>query len=128
VTPAPAAETQAANSTSTPEDPEKLFVMSGAYSLRNAAELRERLLNALDLNTPLMIDAGAAESVDLSTVQVLLAAQASAAGKGKELAILASAESPIVRLMADTGFLSAGGSALVPAVESWIISRSSKHD
>jgi anti-anti-sigma regulatory factor len=102
------------------------FSMAGAHSLRTAPDLREKILQAFAVNETLTVDAGEAESVDIGTIQVLLAAQKSAEAGGKTLCITASLDSPAVAFMMKTGFVNQSGHPLVSEVNNWVISGSSK--
>ena len=55
----------------------------GALTLAAAAEHRERLLRALDDNHAVVVDVRGAEDVDMTFIQLLVAAQKSAAYHGK---------------------------------------------
>nr|AUN37513.1 hypothetical protein [uncultured bacterium] len=59
--------------------------LAGALDIYSADALREALLQALRESSTVTLDLGAAESCDLVAVQLLCAAQRSAAAQGKPL-------------------------------------------
>ena len=102
-----------------------VITLEGVQTLGTAAGLRSTILQAIADRRTLTIDAGTADTVDIGTLQVLIAAQKSAAAQGQSLSILADANSPVVKMMRATGFLDSTGKALVPEIKTWTISGSS---
>ncbi len=66
----------------------------GPLTLANAAHNRERLRQAVDRNTSVVIDISETEDVDITFVQLAIAAQKSAAVSGKRIFIGADAANP----------------------------------
>lgn len=96
--------------------------LSGDLSLRNIVELRASLLQALAEHQSIAIDTAAVASVDVGTVQVLVAAARSAAATGRTLSLAADAAAPMGRALIRAGFFAEDGRPLVPTL-SWTITR-----
>jgi len=74
--------------------------LEGVCNIQQAAELRLRLLDALQPGQDLIIDGSAVEEVDTSIVQLLIAARAAARSQGR--ALRWQAASPGLRRCAET--------------------------
>jgi ABC-type transporter Mla MlaB component len=80
------------------------FVLGGALTLRTVEKIREDLLEMMQRHQALEIDCSAATEIDLSFVQLLLAARTSALSAGKTVA-LAHPASGILRDVLQRGGL-----------------------
>ena len=101
------------------------LTMTGIYSLSSAVSFREMIVQRLAAGQPLSIDAGAAESIDIGSLQVLIAAQRSADAKGQDLRIIAPEGTAISRLVRSAGFLHPDGQSVIPEVAKWLATRES---
>lgn len=97
--------------------------LSGDLSLRNIAELHQRLQQALAEHQAIAIDTGTVESVDVGTLQLLVAAAKSAAATGCSLSLAADAATPMGRALIRAGFFAESGRPLVASLSSWTITR-----
>ncbi|HEX2839739.1 Hpt domain-containing protein [Hyphomicrobium sp.] len=72
-----------------------MFVLrcEGSLTLAGAAESRARVLQALDHNQAVLVDISEIDDLDVTFVQIALAAQKSVAAKGKQIFIGAPADS-----------------------------------
>jgi ABC-type transporter Mla MlaB component len=84
-------------------------VLDGALTVRTAAIVRDRLLAALAEHALVRVDCSAAESIDLSVLQLLLAARRSAAAAGKHVGLTAPAAGTLRGALEQAGLLPAAG-------------------
>jgi anti-anti-sigma regulatory factor len=92
----------------TPELPEPGRVsLGGALTVRNAEEIRSRLLDALRQHPTVRIDCTAATDVDLSFIQLVLSARKSAAATGKCLSLTPPATDVLSDALVRAGLLGA---------------------
>lgn len=91
--------------------------LGGELGLRDADELREQLLDALHAHTSVEIDANKLTAIDMSIVQILIAADKMAKGGGRTFWISAQAEGPLASAISRAGLLSRSGQA--PFQVSW---------
>lgn len=77
-------------------------------TIAEAADLRLRLLAALEGGAPVVLDGGAVADVDAAGLQLLCAARRSAAARGVKLTLRGPRGGPLARA------LEAAGLALVP--------------
>jgi len=68
------------------------IALDGPLTIRTIADVRAALLEALAGHPAVQLDCTGAESVDLSFIQVVLAARLSAAQAGRQLALAAPAD------------------------------------
>jgi len=94
--------------------------LAGSLSLRDAARLAPELQQALAGPGPLVIDCTNLIDVDLSVVQLLVAAHKTAAAAGTPLRLLAPASGPLPALLRQAGFVSPDGRPLTPEGQFWI--------
>jgi anti-anti-sigma regulatory factor len=85
----------------------------GVLSVRGIEAARQRLLDALSRQPAVAVDCSAAEAVDLSFIQLLLAARLSAERAGKRLALVGPAPALQAALL-QAGFPAAGTEAADP--------------
>lgn len=94
------------------------LVFDGALGIRNIGAIHARLLQALAEQPALWIDCRAAESVDLSFVQLLLAARLCARRDGKTLQLAAPAGGALRTALARAGLWPAN--AAEPGDPFWV--------
>jgi ABC-type transporter Mla MlaB component len=82
-----------------------LVQLDGPLSVRSIAETRAILLEALANHDTVQVDCSAAESVDLSVIQLLLAARRGAGEDGKKLTMAAPATGVLRVALEQGGFL-----------------------
>jgi ABC-type transporter Mla MlaB component len=85
------------------------LVLNGALTVRNVVAVHSKILNALQNHAIVEIDCDAATEIDLSFIQLLLAARKSAASRGKSLSLARPASGGLRDALARGG--------LLPAVE-----------
>ena len=85
-------------------------LLDGALTVRNIANVRDILLAALADHQVVRVDCRAADAVDLSGIQLLLAAHRSAIQAGKQLVLAAPADGLLRAALQQGGFLGAAGS------------------
>lgn len=81
--------------------------LSGALTLKRAAELRDTLLASLASHQHIILDLDADADADVSFVQLVLAAQASARAGGKEIRLKVPSAGPLRDVLERGGFLAA---------------------
>lgn len=62
--------------------------LSGSVDIASAAELKRDLMDALEGDSAIRIDLGGLEDIDVTVIQLLLAAQHQAAAAGREFRIV----------------------------------------
>jgi ABC-type transporter Mla MlaB component len=83
------------------------FVVDGSLTLRTIETTRTQLLELMELHPSLEVDCSAASEIDLSFVQLLLSARASAQSAGKALALSQPASGVLRDVLERGGFLGA---------------------
>lgn len=81
---------------------------SGSATLRQADDLADRLKEALSAGDRIDIDCGGLEEVDVSFIQLLIAARKSALASGKDLTLSAPAGGCLLAALTAAGLASAG--------------------
>lgn len=81
-------------------------MLDSTATVRTAEDIHDRLSKALQAHATVEVDCAAIEEVDLSLVQLLLAARESARRAGKALVLTGPAAGPLSRALAQGGFLS----------------------
>jgi anti-anti-sigma regulatory factor len=84
-------------------------LLDGALTVRNIASVRDILLAALTDHQVVRVDCRAADAVDLSCIQLLLAARQSASQAGKRLVLATRADGLLRATLEQGGFLGTGG-------------------
>jgi ABC-type transporter Mla MlaB component len=84
-------------------------LLDGALTVRNIANVLDILLAALTDHHVVRVDCRAADAVDLSCIQLLLAAHRSASQAGKQLVLAAPADGLLRAALEQGGFLGAAG-------------------
>ncbi|MBF0627434.1 MAG: STAS domain-containing protein [Magnetococcales bacterium] len=83
--------------------------LSGDLTIRNAAEFKEAMANAMDQSKQLELNLSEVERVDLTTIQILCAAHRSLLKKGKTLSISGNLPSALRETVQQAGFVQCGG-------------------
>jgi anti-anti-sigma regulatory factor len=83
-------------------------VLDGALNIRDVETLRRRLLDAVAENASPRVDCTGADTVDLSFIQLLLAARHSAHRLGKQLSLAAPAGGALRAALEQGGFVPPG--------------------
>jgi anti-anti-sigma regulatory factor len=83
--------------------------LDGVLSIRSIDVVRGRLLDALAEHQAVQVDCTMAESVDLSLIQLLVAARLSARQAGKQLTLAAPAGAVLRAALVQGGFLPGEG-------------------
>lgn len=104
-----------------PETSPHPITLSGELSLRNAAELRIKLWDALAGHASIALETDLVDSADAGILQLLVAAQKSAAAAGKTMTLAASAGRPFGKALLAVGFIAADGRPLIPEARSWTL-------
>ena len=94
--------------------------LSGKIGLREAAGLAAALGDALDRHPAVTVVTGALTEVDLSILQLLVAARHSAARAGKSLTLAGDPGEPMRDALVRLGFLGPGGVARSPQEQFWV--------
>ena len=89
-------------------DPQRVS-LDGVVTVRTIANARTKLLEALAEHSAVLVDCGAAETVDLTAIQLLLAARLSARRAGKDLSLTAPAGGALLAALEQGGFLPSSG-------------------
>ncbi|MGR2737865.1 STAS domain-containing protein [Billgrantia sp. Q4P2] len=74
------------------EETEAVVKLQGSPSLRDTHEIRQRLMEALEAGNPVVLDVRDLAEVDISILQLLIAARISAMHRGVELRLIAASE------------------------------------
>jgi len=85
--------------------------LGGELGLRDADGVREQLLAALHDHASVQIDISGLTAIDISIVQVLIAAQKTAKHHNQSLKISAKAEGPLQKAVRRAGLLDRPGTA-----------------
>ena len=85
------------------------LALDGSLTVRGIAAVRETVLEALAKHAAVEVDCSAADAIDLSLIQLLLAARRSAQAAGKSLSLATPADGKLRRALEQGGFLPADG-------------------
>jgi ABC-type transporter Mla MlaB component len=85
------------------------IVLDGVLTIRTTDEARARLTDALARAPTVSVDCSAATEVDVSLIQLLLAARRSAARNGGQLILAQPADGALLATLLRGGFIAAGG-------------------
>ncbi|HVX82198.1 MAG TPA: STAS domain-containing protein [Devosiaceae bacterium] len=86
-----------------------LIELKGDLGLRDAGELAAKFREAIEKHAAVAVATGNLGSADLSTVQLLVAAQKSAARAGKSFTLVAPVGEALQATLVKAGFLAADG-------------------
>lgn len=82
----------------------RVVLIDGALTIRNAEDVHAKLLKMLSGAGDLVIDVSDADEVDVSFVQLVLAARRSAREQGRALSLAAPAAGPLREVLVRGGF------------------------
>ncbi len=99
------------------------LLLSGDLSIRNISELQNRLLQALAEHRAIELATAGVESIDVGTLQLLVAATKSAAADDRTLGLAADSATPMGRALVRAGFFTEAGRPLVPTLPTWTLTR-----
>ncbi|MEO5345232.1 MAG: STAS domain-containing protein [Magnetococcus sp. YQC-9] len=83
--------------------------LTGDLTIRNAAELKEAVANAMDQSKQLEVNLSEVERLDLTTLQILCAAHRALLKRGKSLSISGSIPTLIRETVQQAGFQECAG-------------------
>jgi anti-anti-sigma regulatory factor len=93
--------------------------ISGDAGLRNVQEITGLLRQALADHSNIAVVTDTLTSIDVSILQLLVAARKSALAAGKTLTLRAPPDGVLHRLLLQTGFIGADGKSLTPEGDFW---------
>ena len=85
------------------------FIIEGALTIRTADSALQRLRDLLEQHAAIEIDTSRASELDVSGIQLILAARASAGNAGKTLTVAQPLSEAVHAALVQGGFLDAGG-------------------
>lgn len=88
------------------EDRAHTLVISGDAGVKVAAEVASSLATAIDQFDRIAVDTQTVSTADVTTIQTLLSARATARARGKDLSLLAPLGEALSPVLAQAGFLS----------------------
>lgn len=88
------------------------ILLSGPLTIRHVGDIREVLLASLAAHRTLTLTLPADAEADISFVQLVLAAQASARAGGKEIRLKEPPSGPLLEVLTRGGFLEAADAGL----------------
>ncbi len=97
-----------------------LAEISGDAGIRHIQAITETLRRALAAHDAVLVSLDEATCVDVSTLQVLLAAHKQAESLGKSLALAGPAKGRLRELLTETGFLDDDGQAVSANARFWV--------
>src|SRR5690348_5058656 len=100
-------------------DAKRVLRYDDSLTLRKAEAIRSALAAALDKGGVVTIDCAAATEVDVSFIQLLLAARRSAAQRGASLALAAPATGALRAALERGGFLTAASKSRASDSDFW---------
>lgn len=95
------------------------FELRGKLGLRDATEVATALSLALETHPSVTIAVAPDADLDITILQVLVAAHKTAARAGKELALAASADSLLRKTLVKAGFVSPAGAPQTAEGQFW---------
>jgi ABC-type transporter Mla MlaB component len=96
------------------------LVLSGSLTVRDIQLVHARIAAALHQYPSVTLDCAAANAVDLSFIQLVLAARKSAAAAGKTLALARPAEGALRDALKLAGLIASGEDAAVAGQDFWV--------
>lgn len=82
------------------------LVLTGDASIKNAKNIADSLLEALETHSSISIDTQTVSGADITTVQTLLSARVAARAQTKHLTMLTPIGAPLQSVLEQAGFLS----------------------
>jgi anti-anti-sigma regulatory factor len=101
-------------------DPTHTLSFEGEVLLSGAGETCERLKDCISTYQEVDVDATKVSEIDISFVQLLVAAFKSAGAAGKRLSVRYPADGPFDQLLQRTGFVLPDGEPLTPERDLWV--------
>ncbi|HVJ54440.1 MAG TPA: STAS domain-containing protein [Aliidongia sp.] len=95
------------------------LVLDSALTIRDIEPVRGRIMAALGSFDAVTIDCRSASEIDLSLVQLLLAARCSARAAGKTLTLFGPVDGPLLDVLARGGFLGAAEPSAAAVEDFW---------
>ena len=96
-----------------------LLEISGDAGLRNAQDIAARLRQALADHTSIAVVTDGLISIDITILQLLVAARTSALASGKTLTLRAPSDGALPRLLVRAGFVGTDGKSRTPEGAFW---------
>lgn len=96
-----------------------LLEIYGDAGLRTAQDLAIQLRQALAEHSAVTVVTDALTAIDITTLQLLVAARTTALAAGKTLALRAPRDGVLRALLLQAGFLDANGTSLTPQGDFW---------
>lgn len=93
--------------------------LEGALGLRDAIALGDRFKDALANNAAVEVDAGKLQEVDISIVQLLIAAHKRALAVGRSFGLASAPDGALRQALERCGVLSPTGQCLTPETSLW---------
>jgi hypothetical protein len=94
--------------------------LTGSLNIREAEQIRSRLLEAVRQHEHVMLGCSGAAGGDLSFVQLVLSARRTAAAAGKSVTLAAPAEGWLLEALQKAGLVSPAGQAPAAGQEFWL--------
>jgi anti-anti-sigma regulatory factor len=85
--------------------------LSGSYTIQNVEQTLALLRDTLASDSSIQLDCSAIDAVDITFIQVIIAARKSAQQKGGDLALTAHADGPLLEALDLAGIRSERGQA-----------------
>ncbi|MDB5535733.1 MAG: hypothetical protein JWP26_3428 [Devosia sp.] len=96
-----------------------MLSISGDAGLRNVQDIAGLLRQALDSHSSITVATEGLTSIDVTILQLLVAARKSALASGKTLTLHAPPDGVLHRLLVQTGFVGTDGKSRTPEGEFW---------
>lgn len=106
-------------------EPFHIVEISGEAGLRSSRDIAAMLTDALANHSNVAVDVSKTASIDVTILQLLVAARKTALAAGKSLRLHAPAEGVLRQALINTGFVSADGRPLTPEGTFWTDTRQS---
>jgi anti-anti-sigma regulatory factor len=108
-------------------DSAHMLSISGDAGLRNVQDIAGLLRQALDKHSTITVATDDLTSIDVTILQLLVAARKSALASGKTLTLRAPPDGVLHRLLVQTGFVGTDGKSLTPEGEFWTKTSPTEH-
>ena len=96
-----------------------VMLLEGALGLRDAVALSDRFKDALANNEAVTVDAGKLQEIDVSIVQLLIAAHKRAQALGRSFGLASAPDGVLRQALERCGVLSPTGACLTPEKSLW---------
>ena len=101
--------------------------ISGDAGLRNVQDIAGLLRQALEKHSAITVVTDGLTSIDVTILQLLVAARKSALASGKTLTLRAPPDGVLHRLLIQTGFVGIDGKSRTPEGEFWTKTSPTEH-